>query len=151
MKKNNFLLIIFIVFFIVAGICYSYSISNEEKEATAIGEELVKECWADMRAKNLEKLEKMMSPAFQSVHQDRARNYKEEIELIKGLNMGNFVLSNFKVTQAGPVITVTYTAIVEETIKGKRLPRRSSVRLSSWIKTEEGWKWLIHANFNPLK
>lgn len=116
-----------------------------------LGEKLVRQLWADMKANNWAEVEKQTAPGFQSVHEDGTRDRDEEIGLIKGLDLGDYTLSNFKVTQNGPVIIVTYSVTVEETIAGKRLPKRSSMRLSSWLKTEDGWKWIIHANLNPLK
>ena len=96
-------------------------------------------------------LKKMMAPGFQSVHRDGARDRKEEFQLIKGLNFGKYTLTNFKVTQNGPVVIVTYFVSVEETIKGKRLPAtKPAARLSAWLKTDSGWKWIIHANLRSL-
>ena len=74
-----------------------------------------------------------------------------QIELIKELNLSEYTLSNFKVTMEGQVIIVTYQVNVEETIAGNLIQKRSSMRLSAWLKFGESWKWIIHANLNPLK
>ncbi len=117
----------------------------------SLGEKLVRQLWADMKAGNVETLEKMTAPGFQSVHEDGSRNRKEELQLIKGGNFGKYTLTNLKVTQNGPVITVTYFVSVEETIGGKRLPTtKPAARLSAWLKTDSGWKWIIHANLRSL-
>ena len=118
---------------------------------SSLGEKLVRQLWADMKAGNVETLEKMTAPGFQSIHEDGSRNRKEELRLIKGAKFGGYTLSNLKVTQNGPVIVVTYFVSVEETIKGKRLPAtKPAARLSAWLKTETGWKWIIHANLRSL-
>jgi len=117
----------------------------------SLGEQLVRQLWADMKAGNVETLEKMTAPGFQSIHEDGSRNRKEELRLIKGAKFGGYTLSNFKVTQNGPVIIVTYFVSVKETIKGKRLSAtKPAARLSAWLKTETGWKWIIHANLRSL-
>ncbi len=117
----------------------------------SLGEKLVRQLWADMKAGNVETLEKMTAPGFQSVHEDGSRNRKEELQLIKGGNFGKYTLTNLKVTQNGPVITVTYFVSVEETIGGKRLSAtKPAARLSAWLKTDSGWKWIIHANLRSL-
>jgi len=85
------------------------------------------------------------------VHDDGARNREQEIELLKGLNIGEYTLSNFEVTQNGPVIIATYFVSVEETIEGKRLSTKPAPRLSVFLKTDSGWQWTAHANLNPLK
>ncbi|MGH7807659.1 MAG: nuclear transport factor 2 family protein, partial [Thermodesulfobacteriota bacterium] len=61
-----------------------------------------------------------------------------------------YTLNNFKVTQNGPAIIVTYTASVQEMIAGENLDKQSE-RLSVWIKTDKGWQWITHANLVPLK
>ncbi len=126
-------------------------VAGESEGKFSLGEKLVRQLWADMKAGNVEVIEKMMAPGFQSIHEDGSRNRKEELRLIKGLNLGKYTLTKFKVTQNGPVITVTYLVSVEETIKGKRLPAtKPAWRLSAWLKTDSGWKWIIHANLRSL-
>jgi hypothetical protein len=70
---------------------------------------------------------------------------------MKGVNLGRYTLSNFKVTQNGPVIIVTSFVSLEETIKGKRLPAtKPAARLGAWLKADGGWQWIIHANLRSL-
>ena len=40
----------------------------------SLGEKLVRQLWAEVKAGNVEALEKMMAPGFQSVHADGARD-----------------------------------------------------------------------------
>jgi len=117
----------------------------------SLGEKLVRQLWADAKAGNVEALEKVMAQGFQSIHEDGARDRKGELQLIKGVNLGKYTLTNLKVTQNGPVVIVTYFVSVEETIKGKRLSAtKPAARLSAWLKTDSGWKWIIHANLRSL-
>ncbi len=127
-------------------------ITAESAGERSLGEKLVRQLWADLKAGNVEALEKMMAPGFQSAHEDGARDRKGELQLIQGANIGEYTLTNLKVTQNGPVIIVTYFVSVEETIKGKRLPAtKPAARLSAWLETDSGWKWIIHANLRSLK
>ena len=115
------------------------------------GEKLVRQLYEVVKAGNMEALKKMMAPGFQSIHEDGSRNRKEELQLIQKANIGKYTLSNLKVTQNGPVVVVTYFVSVEETIIGKRLPAtKPAARLSAWLKTDSGWKWIIHANLRSL-
>ncbi len=126
-------------------------IAGESEGKFSPGEKLVRALWAGMKAGNVEVIEKMTAPGFQSIHEDGSRSRTEELQLIKGAKFGGYTLSNLKVTQNGPVITVTYFVSVEETIKGKRLPAtKPAARLSAWLKTDSGWKWIIHANLRSL-
>ena len=116
-----------------------------------MGEKLVRELWASMKKTDMKAVEKKISNGFQSVHQYGANSREEEIELIKGLKLGNYYLSNFRITRNGPVIVATYFVSVEETIKGKRLSKEPAPRMSVFLKTDTGWKWIAHANLKALK
>ncbi|NEX15006.1 MAG: nuclear transport factor 2 family protein, partial [Prosthecochloris sp.] len=73
------------------------------------GEKLVRKLFADMKSGNVTSIEAMISPAFQSAHQDGARDRDQEIELIRNLKMGTFSLGDFKESREGDVLVVTYT------------------------------------------
>ena len=71
--------------------------------------------------------------------------------LLKQMNFGNFTLSNFKSTTIGDNMVVTFTMWVAETIDSKRLPAKPAYRLSVWKKGPNGWQWISHANFTPIR
>lgn len=114
------------------------------------GEKLLQQLWSDMAAQNVGGIEKTISPAFQSVHQNGSSNRDQELELIKGLKLGEYTLSDVKITRDGPVIVATYFVSVEETIDGKRLSKKPAPRMSVFYKTDGGWKWIAHANLKPI-
>ena len=114
------------------------------------GEALVKEVWNAMKTTNMDFIENILADGFQSIHQDGYRDKDGEIELVKNLNMGDYVLDTFEVTQNSNTLNVSYFVNVEETIDGDVLNKRSA-RLSVFTKTTEGWKWFSHANLVPLK
>ena len=124
----------------------------EQKPSSSLvqGEKLVHKFWADIKTGDIAAIEKYMAKGFQSVHQDGTRTREQEIELIKGLYLGEYTLSNFKVTQNGPVILATYLVSVKETINGKRLSSEPAPRLSIFLKKDDGWKWIAHANLKSL-
>ena len=126
-------------------------VAGESEGKFSLGEKLVRQLWVEVKAGNVEVIEKMMAPGFQSIHEDGSRNRKEELQLIKGVNLGGYTLSNFKMSRNGPVFVVTYFVSVEETIGGKRLSAtKPAARLSAWLETDGGWKWIIHANLRSL-
>jgi len=92
-----------------------------------------------------------MAPGFQSIHEDGARDAEEELKLLKQLNLGDYTLSNFKVTEVGPTMIVSYFVSVVETIDAKCLSIEPAARLTIFLKTDSGWQWIAHANLNPLK
>ena len=125
--------------------------SQEVTTETGLGEKLLRQLWSDMSKPDIKAVKKTMAQGFQSVHQYGASNRKQEIKLIKKLNLGKYTLSNIKITQEGPVIIASYSVSVEETIKGKRLSKKPAPRLSVFLKTDNGWKWIAHANIKALK
>src|SRR5215472_16445704 len=113
------------------------------------GERLERQMATDIRAKNWKAVESRIAEGFQSVHADGVRNRTEEIDLLKKMNMGEFTLSNFKSTNIGDNMVVTFTMTVTETIDSKRLPAKPEYRLSVWKKGVSGWQWICHANLTP--
>ena len=126
-------------------------IAQERTAELNLGEDLVRELWNDFKTQNISALEKKIAPGFQSIHEDGASDAEAELKLLKELNLGEYTLSNFKVTQVGPAIIVSYFVSVEETIEGKRLSTKPAARLTIFLKTDSGWQWIAHANLNPLK
>ena len=113
----------------------------------SIGKKLVTELFDAIKEKNWDKLENMIHPAFQSVHHDGARNQSQEIQLLKGLNLGNYSLSKVHITMSEAILVVSYVVSAEELIDGKPTLPKSSCRLSVFHETNEGWKWVAHASF----
>ena len=139
--------IIVIVFLMLL---FSISCNSRVQPEKVDGEVLVKQVWEAMKTSDMEFIENILAPGFQSIHQDGARNRDEQIELIRGLNMGEYVLDNFKITQNENTINVTYFVNVTETIAGNTITKHAA-RLSVFSKTVDGWKWFSHANLVPLK
>ena len=117
----------------------------------ADGEQMERQIWKDFKVGNMEVISAKISDAFQSVHQDGARNKEQELKLLKNVNLGDYELSEFKTSQEDNVLVVTYMISVKETIDGKVLSTDPAPRLSTWIKEDGTWKWISHANLNPLK
>lgn len=140
---------------IIVLIC---TVSSPAKEAvstevtTQEGTQLVQQLWTDMKNKDMAAIDKLIAVGFQSAHDDGiVRNRSQEISLIKGLHMGNYKLENFTVSQEGPVLIVTYTVQVAETIDNEHLDSSPALRMTIFLKTNKGWKWIAHNNFKAIK
>ena len=133
------------------------SISATANESTVAGyaqegTRLVRQIWTDMKESNIQALEKMMGAGFQSAHEDgKVRSKAEELKLIEGLKLSGYKLEHFKVSQEGPALIVSYTVQVEETIDRERLSKKPALRMSIFLKTKTGWKWIAHNNFKPIE
>jgi hypothetical protein len=116
----------------------------------ADGEKLVRQLWTDFKSNDREVLEKWTAQGFQSVHEDGASVRDQEINLLMNLNLGEYTLDQFQTTQDGNVVVVTYTVATTETIAGKVLPKATAERLSVFMYDGKDWKWIAHANLNPM-
>ncbi len=148
MKVAKFLVIMTIVFLVIG---HTGAIAQESNTELSIGENLVHELWNDFKTQNITALQSKIAPGFQSVHEDGARDAEEELKLLKELNLGDYTLSNFRVTEVGSTIIISYFVSVEETIDAQRLSTEPAARLTIFLKTDSGWQWIAHANLNPLK
>ena len=140
---------------IIVLICAASSPAKEAvstQVTTQEGVQLVQQFWTDMKNKDMAAIDKLIAVGFQSGHDDGiVRNRAQEISLIKGLHMGNYKLENFKVSQEGPVLIITYTVQVSETIDNDRLNSSPALRMTIFLKTEKGWKLIAHNNFKAIK
>jgi len=118
---------------------------------TSEGEKLERQMASDIQAKNWTAVEARIAEGFQSVHPDGVRDSAGEIALLKKMNFGAFTLSDFKSNTIGDNIVVTFTMTVAETIDSKQLPAKPAYRLSVWKKGVNGWQWISHANFTPIR
>lgn len=123
---------------------------TETEDYQAVGTELLHRLWESFKEADMEAIEAMISEGFQSVHQDGASDYKEEIELVSKLAIDDYKLDDIKISSEENVIVITYTVSVAETIAGKRLSKTPASRLTVFTKNPTGWKWTAHANLKPM-
>ncbi len=118
--------------------------------AEETGEQLVRQLFADMKTGHVSAIEAIISPAFQSIHQDGPRDRDAEIALVKHLSMGSLALDDFVETRDGDALVVTYRVTTEEHIAGKPLSGKPARRLTVFLRTPDGWRWLAHANLQSM-
>ncbi len=145
MKLTSWVIIFFV--FMFSNLFGEQKLADSKK----LGEKLVRQLWENMEKQNIKAIKESFAEGFQSIHEFGANNAKEELKLIKGLKLGKYTLSDFKVSRNGDVLIVTYFVSVAETIEGKSLPKKPSPRMSIFVKNNNTWKWLAHANLRALK
>jgi len=149
-RKTVTLILIGALALVAAGSNLQAAETTESNQA--LGERIVRQLWADVKATNMKALQKWFASGYQSVDATAGvMNREQEIETIKGLTLGKYELSKFKVTRNGPVMVVTYFATAPQTIKGKQLSGAPALRLTVFLKKESGWKWIAHASLMPTK
>ena len=135
----------------LALLCLSFSLHAQPAfNAQAEGERLERLWWDQQKNQDIAGLTKLMSPAFQSVNSKGAQDLAFNMAIIKAEKLGNYELSNIKVTQSQDNLIVTYQIKVPENYLGKKMSPKLHYRLDVWTKTAAGWQIIAHANLNPI-
>jgi len=121
-----------------------------QEEDTALGEQLVRQFWEAIRTEDVEALEGILAPGFQSSHEDGMRDREAELALCADIDMDEYTLTDFVVTRQGATIIVTFLASVEETLEGFRTTTTPAPRMAVFLMTEVGWQMIAYANLNPM-
>lgn len=116
---------------------------------TSQGETLERQMWDFTKNRNWEEIEKHLAPDFQAVQFDGPRTKEQYMNREKSLNINEFTLSNFQVTEGSGLFIVTYNVATTETIEGTRLSS-NAVRLSVWQQNNNVWQWVAHAVLIPV-
>ncbi len=127
-----------------------YSAAEKDPAATEMGKKLLERFWMAVKNNDMNSIDQILAPGFQSVHQYGSGDRRNELELIKKLHIDSYTLTKIKVTRNGPAIVITYFVSVEETIKGKRLSKTPAPRMTVFVETEAGWQLTAHANLKPM-
>lgn len=107
--------------------------------------------WWDMQKnQDIEGLTKIMSPAFQSINSKGAQDLAFNLAIIKSEKLGDYRLSNIKVTQSQDNLIITYQIAVSENYLGKSMSAKPHYRMDVWKKSSTGWQIIAHANLNPI-
>ncbi|MFZ4379392.1 MAG: nuclear transport factor 2 family protein [Polynucleobacter sp.] len=96
--------------------------------------------------KNWSALEAMLDPACQFVGMNGACDRTSAMSLMKEMNLGPVKFKDFKVTQAGDNLIVSFWLAALEFRDGKELSPDYSPRLSVWKKVSNQWLCIAYAD-----
>lgn len=113
------------------------------------GETLERQRWEYIKNHNWKALDNLLAPYFQMALYDGARNKEQAMILIKTMDIGDYTLSDFVITEGPNIAVVTYRIALSETIEGQRLSSRAS-RLSVWQNDQGKWQLIAHAILIPV-
>ena len=116
---------------------------------TSQGEVLEKQMWQYIKEKKWDDLEKHLASCFQAGLNEGARSKEQYITRAKVLNISEYTLSNFHVTQSPGLFVVSYDLQTSETIEGNRISSKAP-RLSVWQNNNGIWQWVAHAVLIPM-
>ncbi len=96
--------------------------------------------------KNWDALEKMLDPACQFVGMNGACDRASAMSLMQEMNLGPVKFKDFKTTQAGDNLIVSFWLAALEFRDGKELSPNYSPRLSVWKKVNNQWLCIAYAD-----
>ena len=151
--QNKFLKILFGSSIVIIGLMASSLVLAQQKESTQMqGEKLTRLWWENMQSKNMNVVEKTISPSFQSIGSSGIVDREKFISIVRNLTLGKYVLSDFKVLQSDDVLVISYiTAIANEAVYGVEQSKKPPGRLDVWQKNASGWQIVSHADLSPAK
>lgn len=123
---------------------------KETSTSSSQGEDLERKVWENTKNKNWKEIETLVAPYFQLALIDGVLNKDQYFSRAKKLDIGEFTLSNFKITEGKNAMVITYDVGVTATIDDKRITSKAS-RLSVWEKDGNDWKWIAHAVLMPVQ
>jgi hypothetical protein len=103
-----------------------------------------------LQEKNWEELEAMLDPACQFVNHQGACDRASAMALMKQMHLGPVEFKDFKVTQAGDNLIISFWLAATEFSDGKQLSPNYSPRLSIWRKNNQQWKCIAYADLIGL-
>ena len=151
--QNKFLKIIFGSSIVIIGLMASTLVLAQQKESAQMqGEKLTRLWWENMQSKNMNAVEKTISPSFQSIGSSGIVDRAKFISIVKNLTLGKYALNDFKVLQSEDVLVISYiTTIANETVYGVEQSNKPPGRLDVWQKNASGWQIVSHADLSPAK
>jgi hypothetical protein len=105
------------------------------------GEDLERQFWADIKARNFSELEKHMAVSWVFLSATGPLDRVSSLERFQNSGIKDYRLSDFKVTPNGHDMVVTYTANVRNGSGTATSMRMMTV----WQRTERSWIAIAHA------
>jgi hypothetical protein len=151
--QNTFLKVLFNCSIVIIGLITPPLILAQQKESAQVqGEKLTRLWWDNMQSKNINAVEKVISPSFQSIGSSGIVGREKFISIVNNLTLGKYTLSDFKVLQSDNVLVISYvTSIANEAVYGVEQSNKPPGRLDVWQNNSSGWQIVSHADISPAK
>jgi len=113
------------------------------------GEQLEKEFWDAIKAKNWKGLEPRLAPMFVSTSPDATRDRAASLEHWKKWDLQAVVVSDLQVQSAGGDFVVTATVTVTGTLGGQPAPSQPIHTMTVWQQVSKGFVAVAHSDALP--
>ena len=119
---------------------------SDQKSIAVEAEDLERLSVKLIQDKNWEELEKMLAPGCQFVSSQGSCDKESAMSLMKEMLLGPVKFKDFKVTEAGDNLIISFWIAALESRNGKELSPEYSPRLSVWKKTGSRWQCIAYAD-----
>jgi len=124
---------------------------SDKKSIALEAEELERLSVKLIQDKNWEELEKMLAPGCQFVSSQGSCDKESAMSLMKEMHLGPVKLKDFKVTEAGDNLMISFWIAALEYRDGNELSPEYSPRLSVWKKMDSRWQCIAYADLIASK
>lgn len=124
---------------------------SDKKSIELEAEELERLSVKLIQDKNWEALEKMLAPGCQFVSSQGSCDRESAMRLMKEMHLGPVKFKDFKVTQAGDSLIISFWIAALEYRDGKELSPEYSPRLSVWKRIDSQWQCIAYADLIASK
>jgi len=102
--------------------------------------------WDEIKAKNWPQVERRLAATFVAVDAEGTHDRAQTMELMKQLDLRDYVLGELKATPNGNDMMVTYTIVMTGTYKGQPIPNQPFRMLTVWQQVKGGWIAVAHSD-----
>lgn len=115
--------------------------------ADVTGQQLAEKYMRLLQQKDTEQLDSFLSEAFIVARADGSTATKEQY-LKDFPDLRSYIVRGVTARQDGPVLTVKWELVTDETVNGQTYRRDPAPRLSTFLWDGDEWRLVSHANFN---
>lgn len=128
-----------------------FSTAWAQPNTNETAQKIIENWFSAMKNHDLDQAGHYLAPQFVSIHTDGlVRNKAGELELIKNLQMKSYDLTDFKFSQSGNIIVVTYKDKGQEMIDKLSINSQAAGRMAVLQKQGKAWLIVAYANLDTL-
>jgi hypothetical protein len=129
--------------------CTMYSKPKKGFAGATGGEQLEKQLWDDIKAKDWKDLEPRLAPMLVSTTPDATRDRAATLERWKKWDLQSVSVSDVQVQSAGADFVVTAVVTVTGTVGGQPAPSQPMHTLTVWQQVKKGFVMVAHTDSLP--
>lgn len=113
--------------------------------------QVIENWFAAMKNQQIDQAADYLAPQFVSIHTDgMVRDKKEEVKLMKKLDMKDYKLTDFRFSNSDDTVVVTYKDKGAEKIDNKSIAPKATGRMAVLQKEHDKWLIIAYANLDQI-